>query len=216
MKEKMNLQAVRNDYQKGELSKQSVDKNPVHQFRMWLEEALHALVMEPTAMVLSSVGNDQRPSARVVLLKDVDEDGFVFFTNYDSKKGHQIDENPHVALTFFWKELERQVRIEGSVEKISPEASDEYFRSRPYESRLSAAASPQSRPVENRQFLELLKHDIRKKYPEQDIPRPENWGGYKVKPNLVEFWQGRRSRLHDRIVYELTPEGNWELIRIAP
>jgi pyridoxamine 5'-phosphate oxidase len=216
MEKKLNLQAIRNDYQKGELSKQSVDKNPVHQFREWLEEALHSAVTEPTAMVLATAGKDMRPSARIVLLKGVEEDGFIFFTSYASRKGQQIEENPNVSLTLFWKELERQVRIEGIAEKISPEASDEYFRSRPYESRLSAAASPQSKPVENRQVLEQLRNDIQKKYAGVDIPRPENWGGYKVKPNLLEFWQGRYSRLHDRIVYELTANEKWKLIRLAP
>jgi pyridoxamine 5'-phosphate oxidase len=216
MEKKLDLQAIRNDYQKGELSKQSVDKNPVHQFREWLEEALHSAVTEPTAMMLATAGKDMRPSARIVLLKGVEEDGFIFFTSYGSRKGKQIGENPNVSLTFFWKELERQIRIEGIAEKISSEDSDEYFMSRPYESRLSAAASPQSKPVESRQLLEQLKDDIRLKYPDQNIPRPENWGGYKVKPNLVEFWQGRYSRLHDRIVYELTPDGEWKLIRLAP
>ena len=216
LQEKIDLSAIRTDYLQNTLSEDSVNRNPIVQFHLWLDEAIQAAIKEPTAMVLSTVGSDNRPSARVVLLKEVDDAGFTFFTNYDSRKGKQITENQNVALTFFWKELERQVRIEGNSEKIDPSESDEYFHSRPYESRLSAASSPQSEKVADREYLERLKEEIRNKYTEADLPRPENWGGFRVKPCLIEFWQGRSNRLHDRVVYELQPDGVWQISRLAP
>lgn len=214
--ENLKLAEIRKDYLKGELDEKSVDKNPLIQFSLWMNDALKAEVMEPTAMVLATVGKNFKPSARIVLLKGVDDGDFVFFSNYESKKGLQIDENPHVALTFFWKELERQVRIEGEVEKTSQAISENYFHSRPYESRLSAAASPQSNAVRDRQELERLKAELREQFPDNNFPRPANWGGFRVKPRLIEFWQGRRSRLHDRVVYELNSQGVWLISRLAP
>lgn len=216
LQEKIDLSAIRTEYLQNTLSEDSVNRNPIVQFHLWLDEAIKADIKEPTAMVLSTVGSDNRPSARVVLLKGVDEAGFTFFTVYDSRKGRQIAENHNVALTFFWKELERQVRIEGEAEKIDPKESDEYFYSRPYESRLSAAASPQSEKVSGRDYLEKRKEDLRNQFSESDLPRPQNWGGYRVKPRLIEFWQGRSSRLHDRLVYELQPGGAWQISRLAP
>ncbi len=216
MNKNLNLRDIRLDYQKGALDELSVDGDPVAQFNAWLGEALDAEVPEPTAMTLATAGKDGRPSARIVLLKDVDVSGFTFYTHYESRKGRHISENPQVALTFFWKELERQVRIEGVAERVAPQESDEYFHSRPYESRLSAAASPQSKPVKDRQHLEHLKAQWRDKYPGETLPRPDNWGGYRVKPVMIEFWQGRRSRLHDRIVYQLQENGEWKIERLAP
>jgi pyridoxamine 5'-phosphate oxidase len=216
MSDKNDLQGIRIEYQKGRIDLQDVDKNPFNQFTLWMNEALKSEVMEPTAMALATVGKDMRPSNRMVLLKGFDTDGFVFYTSYDSKKGLQIAENNFVALTFFWKELERQVRIEGSVNKLPDEMSDRYFYSRPYESRLSAAASPQSKPIRNREVMERVREGLKKRFPDNDIPRPANWGGYIVKPSLLEFWQGRSSRLHDRIVYELSEVGEWKISRLAP
>jgi len=214
--QKIDLSVIRTDYLQKTLTEDSVSQNPIIQFHLWLSEAINADINEPTAMILSTAGNNNRPSARVVLLKEVDESGFTFFTNYLSRKGRQIAENPYVALTFFWKELERQVRIEGEAERIDPKESDEYFHSRPYESRLSAAASPQSEKISGRDYLEKLKENLREKFSEAHLPRPENWGGYRVKPCLIEFWQGRSNRLHDRVVYELQSEGGWQINRVAP
>ncbi len=214
--EKLHLSAIRLDYSKGELDEKTVQENPMQQFGLWMEEALKSEVMEPTAMVLATVSKESKPSARVVLLKEMDKDGFIFFTNYESKKGQQIAENSNVAITFFWKELERQVRIEGKAVKIDPELSDQYFHSRPYQSRLGAAASPQSQKVDNRNILEKAKEELKAQYPDENIPRPDNWGGYKVIPEAFEFWQGRRSRLHDRVYYERENEGKWLISRLAP
>jgi len=213
---KLNLSSIRLDYSKGELDENTVHENPMQQFGLWMEEALKSEVMEPTAMVLATVSKDSKPSARVVLLKEVEKDGFIFFTNYESKKGQQIADNSNVAITFFWKELERQVRIEGKAVKINPELSDQYFQSRPYQSRLGAAASPQSQKVDSRDVLEKAKEELKAQYPDENIPRPANWGGYKVIPEAFEFWQGRRSRLHDRVFYERENEGKWLISRLAP
>ncbi len=214
--QKIDLSVIRTDYLQKTLNEDSVSQNPIIQFHLWLSEAINADINEPTAMILSTAGNNNRPSARVVLLKEVDESGFTFFTNYLSRKGRQIAENHYVALTFFWKELERQVRIEGEAERIDPKESDDYFHSRPYESRLSAAASPQSEKISGRDYLEKLIENLREKFSEAHLPRPENWGGYRVKPCLIEFWQGRNNRLHDRVVYELQSEGGWQINRLAP
>lgn len=214
--ENLNLSSIRKDYQQSELDEKSVHENPLVQFGCWMNEALKSDVPEPTAMLLTTVGKDLKPSARVVLLKEVDQEGFTFFSNYESRKGMQISENPHVAMTFFWKELERQVRIEGKAIKIDPKLSDEYFHSRPFDSRLSAASSLQSRKVAGREELESQKKALKIQFPLQNIPRPANWGGYKVIPANFEFWQGRASRLHDRILYELADEGKWVISRLAP
>jgi pyridoxamine 5'-phosphate oxidase len=206
---------VRSEYLHQQLDERSVRKNPFEQFAVWMDQAVQAEILHPTAMLLATVGQDGQPSCRVVLLKEVTDTGFVFFTHYDSHKGRQLGENSKVAVTFFWKETERQVRIEGQVEKVDKQTSDEYFASRPYESRLSAAASPQSRIVESRQELERQREAIRAKHPDGHIPRGDEWGGFVVIPNQIEFWQGRENRLHDRIVYQRS-DGGWKIQRLAP
>lgn len=212
---KIDIASIRKDYSKQELDLQDVLTNPILQFNKWFSEALKAEVTEPNAMSLATVGDYGWPSCRIVLLKGVEEEGFVFYTNYDSKKGHQLNIHPFAALTFFWPELERQVRIEGSVQKVSPELSDEYFGSRPEDSRLGAWASPQSSRISDRKFLEQRIDDLAKQFKGQAIGRPPHWGGYVVIPTMVEFWQGRPSRLHDRIQYRLEND-QWIIERLAP
>ncbi len=206
---------IRAEYLNGRLDEASVEDDPLAQFRIWMQEAIHAQIVHPTAMLLATANSAGVPSLRVVLLKDVCEEGFTFFSNYASRKGREIDENPGVALTFFWNGLERQVRIEGTATKVSDKISEEYFHSRPYESRLSAAASPQSEIVINREHLEKLRDDVKQQYPGGHIPRPPQWGGYLVKPVYMEFWQGRENRLHDRIGYFRENNG-WKICRLAP
>ena len=208
----MDIASLRKDYSLKQLREKDVLKNPILQFEKWLQEAIDVQAQEPTAMTLSTVGKDGKPSSRVVLLKGIERDGFLFFTNYESKKAKQIDENPFVALNFVWHELERQIRIEGKIEKLSSEKSDDYFNSRPEESKISASVSPQSQVVPNRNYLENLVKQFEKK----NIRRPINWGGYIVKPNLIEFWQGRSNRLHDRICYTKTKNETWKIERLAP
>ena len=208
------LSALRNDYSLKTLDEAHVDRDPMKQFGLWMVEAIHAGVPEPTAMGLSTVGVEGRPSGRIVLLKGVDAKGFVFYTNYDSRKGRDLAAHPVAALTFLWKELERQVRIEGEVEKVSAAESDEYFNTRPLASRIGAWASPQSTPIEGREWLEHRWSALAVEHGTAPA-RPANWGGYRVKADYLEFWQGRRSRLHDRIAYSRL--GNaWEITRLAP
>ena len=210
------IAAIRNNYAKQSLTEASVAKDPISQFKVWMEETIAAEATEPTAMVLSTVNEAGRPSARVVLLKDVTTEGFVFYTNYLSRKGRELLENPYAALTFFWPELERQVRVEGSIKKVDPAISDAYFNSRPLGSQIGAWASPQSQPISSREELEIADASFTEKFKDQPlIPRPEHWGGFILTPTLVEFWQGRPSRLHDRIVYELDGH-TWNLKRLAP
>ncbi len=213
--EKSKIAAIRKDYLNGKLEVESILSNPVEQFKLWFQEAINAGVDEPTAMFLATTGKDSQPAARIVLLKGVDEKGFDFFTNYQSRKGLQIAENPKVAATFFWKELERQVRIEGVVEKLDGAESDEYFNSRPAESRFSAAASPQSQVIPDRNFLEKKITGLKEMFSVEELKRPEHWGGYKLKPHRIEFWQGRENRLHDRLVYAIS-DGKWFIERLAP
>ncbi len=210
----VDLATLRKDYALKTLDEHDVDRDPLKQFGVWMVEAIHAQVPEPTAMTLATADREGRPSARIVLLKGMDARGFVFYTNYDSRKGRDLDANPVAALTFLWKELERQVRIEGRVEKVTAQESDAYYATRPLGSRIGAWASPQSRPIDNRGVLEASWQDFTEKFGEQP-PRPPHWGGYRVLPEHVEFWQGRLSRLHDRIVYTRTKEG-WSIARIAP
>ena len=210
----LDLAAIRNDYALKTLDEAQVDRDPLRQFGVWMVEAIHAQVPEPTAMNLSTIGPEGRPAGRIVLLKGVDPNGFVFYTNYESRKGRDLAANPVAALTFMWKELERQVRIEGTVEKVSPGESDEYFATRPLGSRIGAWASPQSETIQNRAWLELRWSALGAQYGEEP-PRPPHWGGYRVKADYMEFWQGRRSRLHDRIAYRRDGK-EWKIARLAP
>lgn len=208
------LADLRKDYKLAALGKRDLAADPFTQFNHWMNDAIKAELPEPTAMNLATVGTNGRPSARIVLLKGVDEKGFVFFTNYDSRKGRELAESQWAALTFHWVELERQVRIEGRVEKVDAAVSDAYFASRPIKSRIGAIASAQSDKIESREALEKAFSDAEAKYGDNP-PRPANWGGYVIVPEMVEFWQGRRSRLHDRLVYQ-RQFGGWHIERLSP
>jgi pyridoxamine 5'-phosphate oxidase len=205
---------LRKDYKLASLGKRDLAADPFTQFKKWLDDAIKSELPEPTAMNLATVGANARPSARIVLLKSVDEKGFVFFTNYESRKGRELAESQWAALTFHWVELERQVRVEGHVEKVDTKVSDEYFASRPLKSRIGAIASAQSEKVESREALEKSFADVEAKYGDNP-PRPAHWGGYVIVPEMVEFWQGRRSRLHDRLVFQ-RQFGGWHIERLAP
>ncbi len=207
---------LRKEYTRAGLAESDVAPDPVEQFRRWFDAALDAGLHEPNAMTVATATRDGSPSARVVLLKGFDSRGFVFYTNYEGRKGRELEENPRAALLFYWGELERQVRIEGAVARVSEEESDAYYASRPRGSRLGAWASEQSRPVESREVLEARLRGLEKEYEGQNIPRPPFWGGYRVEPEAVEFWQGRENRLHDRIVYRRTGDGGWEIGRLQP
>lgn len=210
------LAALREDYTAHSLDESQVDKDPIKQFAVWFEEAVNAMVPEPNAMTLATVQKSGKPAARIVLLKGLSEAGFEFFTNYESAKATDMNNNSFVAVVFNWLPLQRQVRIEGKIEKLSKESNDSYFSQRPYLSQLGAIASPQSRRVPDRKFLEDKFEELKRNYPEgKAVPRPDSWGGYVIIPSKIEFWQGRRSRLHDRIVYELA-ENEWIKERLAP
>ncbi len=215
----MTIAALRKEYQLASLSEADVDPDPYKQFNKWLAEAIAAALPEPTAMSLATVGaaalGAARPSSRVVLLKEVDSLGFVFYTNYHSRKGVEIAANPFAGLLFYWAELERQVRIEGRIEQISAAQSDSYFNTRPLASRLGAHASPQSKVIPSRAWLEQQEHAAKQKYGDSP-PRPAHWGGYRVVADNLEFWQGRSSRLHDRIHYRLDANKVWRIERLAP
>lgn len=208
------LADLRKSYMKGSLSEEDVKANPIDQFHIWFDQAQHAELPEPNAMTVASVDANGKPSARVVLIKEVTHDGFVFFTNYESRKGQALTANPHAALLFFWPELERQIRIEGSVSKLSAEESDAYFHSRPLDSRIGAWASPQSQVITSRTQLVTKAAEFALKFA-LNPPRPPHWGGFRVKHEVLEFWQGRPSRLHDRIQYVLE-DGQWKIQRLAP
>lgn len=210
-----NIADLRRDYALAELDETSVNPDPIEQFHAWFDDAIKAEVPEPNAMTLATVDGDGRPHARIVLLKDADADGFVFYTNYQSAKGAELAVNPHAALVFLWKELERQVRIEGVVSPVSSEESEAYFRARPRGSQIGALASNQSRVVTNRETLDRRFAELDARYRDRDIPRPAHWGGYRLSPEVLEFWQGRQSRLHDRLRYLRTDEG-WTLERLEP
>lgn len=211
----MELADLRRDYSLKELSKSSVAPDPIEQFSVWMKEALDAALIEPTAMTVSTVDAEGKPLSRVVLLKGFDAEGFVFFTNYESRKGSDLAANPHASLHFFWPELERQVIISGVAEKVSREQSEAYFASRPLGSRIGAWASKQSSVLADREELEKRVEEIQAKFSDGNVPCPPFWGGFRVKPTRVEFWQGRKSRLHDRIVYERI-EGAWSIVRLSP
>jgi pyridoxamine 5'-phosphate oxidase len=207
--------ALRKDYGQATLNETDVADDPFEQFNTWFEQALTAEVNEPNAMNLATVDDAGRPSSRIVLIKQFDRRGFTWYTNYDSQKGRQLAANPHAALLFFWSELERQIRIEGVVERTSAEESDKYFHSRPLKSRLAAIASEQSAPVADRAALEQHYEEVAARYGESP-PRPDHWGGFRLVPRRIEFWQGRHSRFHDRIVYTLQPDGSWTRARLQP
>jgi pyridoxamine 5'-phosphate oxidase len=210
------IRNIRTDYTRHSLDEKDVASNPLEQFQKWMQEAMQSAVHEPNAMHLATVTADGRPAGRVVLLRGLDADGFSFFTNYNSNKGMQLEKSGYAALTFFWPELERQIRIEGSVSQLTDKENDEYFYSRPRGNRLGAWASPQSQPIANREVLEKLAQVLEAKYPDpMPIPRPEHWGGFKLAPDSIEFWQGRASRLHDRIRYRKEQE-TWVIERLAP
>ena len=210
------LAAMRTDYVQSSLSETDVLADPIAQFQKWFAEAVNAQVMEPNAMDLSTVSPDGKPSSRIVLIKQFDERGFTWYTNYHSDKGQHLEHNPHAALLFFWRELERQVRIEGTVVKTTAAESDEYFNVRPLQSRLSAIASQQSAPIDSRAALESNYEAVVAAVGDAQPPRPAHWGGYRLQPERIEFWQGRRSRFHDRIVFTRGADGQWSMQRLQP
>jgi pyridoxamine 5'-phosphate oxidase len=212
----MSIASIRKEYRLQSLSETDTDPHPLKQFDRWWGEALQSDILEVNAMTLSTVSEAGRVSSRVVLLKGYDERGFVFYTNYESRKGREIEGNPYASLLFFWKELERQVRIEGVCKKVDPAESDAYYASRPEGSRIGAWASPQSRVIESRESLEEAFRNMEERHRGSSVQRPENWGGYVVSPTDIEFWQGRPNRLHDRIKYGLTRDGQWTRHRLAP
>lgn len=212
---KKKIPEIRNEYSKSSLSKADVNKDPYVQFQNWLNDAIHAKLPEPSAMALSTTGKNMQPSSRMVLLKDIKDNGLLFYTNYESKKGMQIKENPYASLLFFWPELERQIRIEGRIEKTSEKISDEYYLSRPGKSRIGAWASPQSKEIESRKWLEEKHADYELEFIGNVPERPKHWGGYMLIPYQFEFWQGRPKRLHDRIEY-YRDNDEWRIRRLAP
>ena len=214
MTKKISIADLRRDYSQHQLSESDVDPDPIRQFEKWFHETIEAELPEPNAMSLATVDAGGKPSLRIVLLKDVDERGFTFYTNYQSRKGEQLLQNPHAALTFHWVELERQVRIEGIVERVDEADSEAYFNVRPLKSRLGAIASAQSRPIASREALEQQFADAERQFGETP-PRPAHWGGYRLKPTWIEFWQGR-PRLHDRVAYTLGSDGQWKRERLQP
>ena len=208
------LQKLRKEYTRAGLHESDAD--PIEQFRKWFDEALAANLHEPNAMTLATATLEGHPSARVVLLKGYDERGFVFYTNYESRKGREVEENPRCALVFYWGELERQVRIQGRASRVPEEESDAYYASRPRGSRLGAWASDQTRPTRDRTTLEERLRELEAEYEGREIPRPPFWGGYRVEPEEIEFWQGRENRLHDRLLYRRSKDGGWRIERLQP
>ncbi|MFT4022744.1 MAG: pyridoxamine 5'-phosphate oxidase [Flavihumibacter sp.] len=210
------IAAIRTDYRQKTFSEKDAAADAIEQFGRWWQEAVNSRIDEVNAMTLATASADGLPSARIVLLKDFNQQGFVFYTNYNSFKGRQLLENPRACLVFFWKELERQVRITGVIEKVSAAESDDYFNSRPEGSRIGAWVSPQSQVIPGREMLENEVKSLTAAFSARPIQRPAHWGGYRVKPAIIEFWQGRSSRLHDRLQYSLTENGTWKIERLAP
>jgi pyridoxamine 5'-phosphate oxidase len=211
----VSIEEIRKEHGRFRLTEADLDPDPLVQFQAWYDAAAESGSAETNAMALATATPEGRPSVRMVLLRGIDERGFTFFTNYESRKASEIEANPYAALVFFWHELERQVRIEGRVERVSDLESDDYFRSRPKGARLGAWASPQSRVVAGREILDALYENLEQQHPD-DVPRPPNWGGYRVLPDALEFWQGRTNRLHDRLRYTQAAEGVWLIERLAP
>ena len=209
------LSSLRRNYSLQRLDESTVEVNPFQQFSKWMEEALKSDLLDPTGMALGTANKDGIPAVRMVLLKGFNENGFVFFTNYESHKGSDLINNPNASILFFWKELERQIRITGTIEKTSRQESEEYFHTRPLESQLSAWASRQSSPISSRKFLENEFEELKLKYEHKQIPLPPFWGGFRLIPNYFEFWQGRENRLHDRISYRIKNDF-WEIVRLSP
>ena len=204
------------DYGSEELDEKTVDRDPIRQFQDWHNDAVAENLILPEAMTLATSTREGRPSARMLLLKQVDDQGFVFYTNYRSEKARDLDENPFASMLFYWPQLERQVRVEGSVTRVSEQESDEYFRTRPRDSQIGALASPQSEVIESREMLEQRFRELEELYRDAPIERPSHWGGYRLRPERIEFWKGRLGRLHDRILYELEADGSWTIKRLAP
>lgn len=213
---KTNIANIRQEYTKGGLRENELPNDPLLFFNRWLQEAIDAMVDEPTAVVIATVSPKGQPSTRTVLLKGLHDGKFIFYSNYESRKGKQLAQNPHISLSFIWHKLERQVHIEGITSRVPPEESDAYFAKRPYKSRIGARISPQSQPITSR--IQLIRAFIKEaaRWIGKDVTRPENWGGYAVTPTRIEFWQGRPNRLHDRFLYELCPNGQWKISRLAP
>ncbi len=207
---------LRREYTDAGLDEQDLDANPFKQFEKWFQQAIDAKLDLPDAMTLATATKDSIPSARIVLLRGLDERGFVFYTDYESQKGKELAENPNAALVFYWRELDRQVRVTGQVSKVSRENSNNYFQSRPVESRLAALASRQTEVIADRQVLENQFNQLAEQYQDKEIPLPSDWGGYRLSPNMIEFWSGRPSRLHDRLRYTRQPDNDWRIERISP
>jgi pyridoxamine 5'-phosphate oxidase len=211
------IQDLRENYDLAKLEREDLNDDPFIQFKNWFDYAVEQKVTEPNAMTLATVTADGSPSARIVLLKGFDENGFIFYTNYNSHKGKELQRNPNAALVFCWLDLHKQIRIEGKVQKLSPQQSTDYFQRRPKGSQIGAWASPQSTVIENREVLEENTKALKEKYADAErLPRPDHWGGFLVKPTMIEFWQGRTSRLHDRLRYTLEGGGEWKIERLAP
>lgn len=213
---KISLADIRQEYTKGGLREEELPDNPFSLFRQWLQEAIDAKVNEPTAVIVGTVSPEGKPSTRTVLLKDLHDGKFIFYTNYESRKGKQLAQNPYISLSFVWHQLERQVHIEGIASKVPATESDAYFQTRPYKSRIGARISPQSQLIDSR--MQLIRSFVKEaaRWIGKEVERPEEWGGYAVSPTRIEFWQGRPNRLHDRFLYTLQPDGQWKKGRLAP
>lgn len=216
MSKDLHLENIRREYTSLSLSRKDLPADPLEIVSIWIDQAIEAKVNEPTAVIVGTATPEGRPSMRTVLLKEVLEGRFVFYSNYDSRKGKQIAANPHVALTFLWHEFERQIHIEGTIERLPAAESDAYFAMRPYKSRVGARISPQSQPIPSREYIMMRFAAESLRFVGREVPRPENWGGFTVTPSRIELWQGRDSRLHDRFLYELQEDGTWSLERLAP